>query len=42
MKKLLLFALLMFSLCVHYLPVNAEKQHKHDSIVLEQAVDQNL
>ncbi|UOY92804.1 DUF3888 domain-containing protein [Ectobacillus sp. JY-23] len=39
MKKLLIFALFLLSLCVYYIPANAEKQHKHDSKRMEQAID---
>ncbi len=39
MKKLLIFALLLLSLCVYYTPANAENQHKHDSKGMEQAID---
>lgn len=39
MKRLLIFSLILLSLCVYYIPANAEKQHKHDSKGMEQAID---
>ncbi|MDG4656303.1 DUF3888 domain-containing protein [Ectobacillus antri] len=39
MKKLLIFALFLLSLCVYYIPANAEKQHKHDAKGMEQTID---
>ncbi|KON88107.1 hypothetical protein AF332_15670 [Sporosarcina globispora] len=39
MKKLLFFTVVMFLMGVNYIPVSAEKQHKHDSKGMEQAID---
>jgi Protein of unknown function (DUF3888) len=39
MKKLLIFVVVMFSMGMNYISVSAEKQHKHDSKGMEQAID---
>jgi Protein of unknown function (DUF3888) len=39
MKKLLIFAVIAFSMGVNYISVNAEPQHKHDSKGMEQVFD---
>jgi hypothetical protein len=39
MKKFLVLAILMVSMCLNNISVSAEKQHKHDSKGMEQAMD---
>ncbi len=42
MKKLIVFSVFLFSMCVNYIPVSAEKTNKHNFQGTEQVFDQFL